>query len=158
MISNPESVVYSAQLRPSNDCAIDGQFCSHKSCFVSKLPQPLFSAAKLRDSAAIFSRRACLALSVLQLPGSEHFQYVMRQTHQQPFRFHSGLAPQQKLTKATHMFQVSKDRFDDRLPLLVNRRSFFALQLMPHSLLHSGLLRGSVAYAPACGSRALGGT
>ncbi len=64
----------------------------------------------------------------------------MRETHQQPFRFDSGLAPQQKLTKAAHMFEIGKDRFDDRLALVVKRRSFFALQLMPHALLHGGIL------------------
>ncbi len=65
--------VYSAQLRPSNDCAIDGQFCSQVVLRFETAATAVLGGEN-GDLAAIFGRRACLALSVLQLPGSEHFQ------------------------------------------------------------------------------------
>ena len=41
----------------------------------------------------------------------------MGHTNQQPFRFDLCQAPQQKLPKASYMFELRKDRFDDHFRL-----------------------------------------
>src|ERR1051326_4859212 len=59
----------------------------------------------------------------------------MRHTNQQPFRFHLRQPAQQKLPKATHMFDLGKDRFDDHFSSAEHFTTVLAGQLVPHPFL-----------------------
>src|SRR6185369_10439751 len=63
----------------------------------------------------------------------------MRHTNQQPFRFDLPQPPQQKLTKAAHMLELRKDRFDDHLSSAEHFPSGLAGQLVPHPFLQRGI-------------------
>src|SRR6185369_1635008 len=59
----------------------------------------------------------------------------MRHTNQQPFRFDLRQPPQQKLTKAAHMFDLREDRFDDHFSSAEHLTTVLAGQLVPHPFL-----------------------
>src|SRR6185503_13604264 len=63
----------------------------------------------------------------------------MRHTNQQPFRFDLPQPPQQKLTKAAHMLELRKDRFDDHLSSAEHFPTGLAGQLVPHPFLQRGI-------------------
>src|SRR6185295_4387563 len=78
-----------------------------------------------------------MLLSWLPCFSSEHLQNVMGQTNQQPFSLHLRQTAQEKLTHAAHVFEISKNRFHNGLALIVDGRSGFTLQLVPHAFLHA---------------------
>ena len=63
----------------------------------------------------------------------------MRQTNQQPFRFDLLQAAQQKLPKASDMFELRKDRLDNHFSFAEYLAPSRASQLMPHPFLNSGV-------------------
>src|SRR5215470_17418761 len=63
----------------------------------------------------------------------------MRHTNQQPFRFDLRQPAQQKLAKATHMFDLREHRFDDHFSSAEYLTAGFAGQLVPHSFLQRGV-------------------
>src|ERR1044072_6619717 len=73
----------------------------------------------------------------------------MRHTNQQPFRFDLRQSAQQKLTKASHMFDLREDRFDDHFSSADYLTSGLAGELVPHPFLQrricrQGCLLGSI--------------
>ena len=63
----------------------------------------------------------------------------MRHTNQQPFPFDLGQAAQQKLPKASYVFDLRKDRLDDHFSFAEHLAACWASQFMPHPLLNSGV-------------------
>ena len=63
----------------------------------------------------------------------------MRHTNQQPFRFDLRQAAQQKLPKASYMFDLRKDWFDDHFSFAEHLAPGFAAQLVPHPFLQGGV-------------------
>src|SRR5258708_8754143 len=59
---------------------------------------------------------------------------VMRQAHQCPFASHLVDAPQQKLPEPACLFDLTEDRFHDRLARRVYGFSRFGFQLPPHAV------------------------
>jgi len=85
------------------------------------------------DFLSIFS---CFSGHLKSFHCSEQLHQIMRHTNQQPFRFDLLQATQQKLPKASDMFDLGKDWLDDYFSLTEDFPPHFASQLVPHPLLN----------------------
>src|ERR1044072_2196293 len=63
----------------------------------------------------------------------------MRHTNQQPFRFDLRQPAQQKLSEASHVFDLPEHRFDDHFSSAEHFTTGLATKLVPHSFLQRGI-------------------